>query len=295
MFKLEPSEQPPLTNGSGQAHLASPDPVLSWDALLQDARRGLQHSEAACLDCGDPALATRVQRHVREALGALERLGQMMEWATTHCRHLERGSRDALTALAFMQAELAGIRAGERHARHLALHDALTALPNARYFRERLEHALQHGDGRQTALALLYLDLNGFKAINDAHGHEVGDELLKVVASRLSRVVRSEDMISRLGGDEFACLRQGGMSQQQLIDLALKLNQTIAAPMKLGALRLSVTASIGISQCPADGCNVADLLRHADAAMYSAKREGRCYAFYEAGLGGPSQFAEFRS
>ncbi|MFH7044888.1 diguanylate cyclase [Paucibacter sp. JuS9] len=180
------------------------------------------------------------------------------------------------------QAELAGTQAGERRARHMALHDTLTGLPNRRYFRQRLELALRHDDGTPPpGMAVLFMDLDGFKAINDNHGHQIGDELLRVVASRLSRVVRQGDMISRIGGDEFACVRLDGHSRGQLIQLAVKLHEVVAAPLTLGILKLSIKPSIGISLCPADGQTVTDLLKAADLAMYHAKQQHSGHAFFD--------------
>ncbi|MEH0167419.1 GGDEF domain-containing protein [Roseateles microcysteis] len=180
------------------------------------------------------------------------------------------------------QAELAGTQAGERRARHMALHDTLTGLPNRRYFRQRLELALRHDEGTPPpGMAVLFMDLDGFKAINDNHGHQIGDELLRVVASRLSRVVRQGDMISRIGGDEFACLRLDWHSRGQLIQLAVKLHEVVAAPLTLGILKLSIKPSIGISLCPADGQTVTDLLKAADLAMYHAKQQHSGHAFFD--------------
>ncbi|QPF74519.1 GGDEF domain-containing protein [Roseateles sp. DAIF2] len=170
---------------------------------------------------------------------------------------------------------------GERRARHLALHDALTALPNRRFFIERLTHATALLEaGEPARLAVIYLDLDDFKPVNDAYGHDIGDEMLKVVARRLDRRVRSEDMVSRLGGDEFACLRCGPVSRPELSRLARKLYETIAAPMQIGNLRLRVRPSIGIAVHPADGSTAATLMRSADAAMYAAKRSRAGHVFF---------------
>ncbi|WP_397532951.1 diguanylate cyclase domain-containing protein [Roseateles sp.] len=222
------------------------------------------------------------QSELHSCTQMLEQLrdGLQLEQARLHA--LELQVFDTQVALAQAQAELRGTQDGERQARHQALHDALTQLPNRRFFLERLGHALAHREPGQAPLALLYLDLDKFKPINDDHGHDVGDELLRIVATRLNRVVRSEDMISRLGGDEFACLRACGSTRSQLEELAAKLFDAVAAPMKIGPLQLSVRASIGIALCPADGASVAELIRHADAAMYRAKRERSRYAFFSA-------------
>ena len=183
------------------------------------------------------------------------------------------------TALAQARAELVGTQAGERRARHLALHDSLTSLPNRGHFVERLENALALTAPQRRALGVMYLDLDDFKPINDAHGHAAGDELLRIVAARLSRVMRAEDMVSRLGGDEFGCLLSGLDDRAQLVQLAGKVFDAVSAPCKVGPLRLVVRPSIGIAMCPGDGDTSEVLLHNADAAMYQAKRLGLRHAF----------------
>jgi diguanylate cyclase (GGDEF)-like protein len=180
-----------------------------------------------------------------------------------------------------VRAELEGTRAEESQARHLSRHDGLTALPNAGFFRERIESLLNGKDPQRQAMAVLYIDLDGFKRINDVHGHAVGDEVLRIVAARLARSVRAEDLVGRLGGDEFACLLTQLPSLDQLSQLACKLFDAVALPMKIGSLDLTVRASIGISTYPAHGTTAAKLLNSADAAMYGAKRVGSGYAFCE--------------
>ena len=201
-------------------------------------------------------------------------------WAASS--YLELEVFDAQAALAQARAELAGTQAGERQARHLAAHDALTSLPNRSRFCERLAQALGPQRPAHGRVAVLYIDLDGFKPINDEHGHAVGDEVLRIVAMRMTRAVRADDMVSRLGGDEFACLVTDRLDRAQLTRLAGKLFDAIAAPLTLGELRMAVSPSIGIAVCPEDGDAAADLLRLADAAMYCAKRTRSGFAFHEA-------------
>lgn len=203
-----------------------------------------------------------------------------------------RGTRlQAQRELAALRAELTATRAElqhlrdcERRARHRAEHDGLTSLPNRESFRARLD-ALLAGPA-PPALAVMFLDLDDFKAVNDAHGHAVGDALLCIVAQRLARGLRDSDMVCRLGGDEFACLLSGSMSPAPLAELACALYQRVAAPLSIGALRLRVHLSIGIARCPCDGDSSALLLDAADRAMYDAKRRRSGYAFFgEPGAG----------
>lgn len=212
-----------------------------------------------------------------EALGQLHTL-----FADEVARHdaLKMEVFDAHTALAQARAELRGTQAGERQARHRALHDGLTALPNRSFFMEELTLAL--GATRDPDMAVMYLDLDAFKPINDLHGHAVGDEMLRIVAARLARVMRSQDVVSRLGGDEFACLLKGLSDRERLHQLATEMHNAVSAPCRIGALTLSVRPSIGIACCPADGNSVEDLLNKADAAMYRAKRAGSGHVFFSA-------------
>ena len=128
---------------------------------------------------------------------------------------------------------------------------------------------------------MLYLDLDGFKPINDIYGHATGDELLKIVAARLNQAVRSEDMVSRLGGDEFACLLSDLPSREQLSHMACKLFDAVSAPVKIGQLTLTVRPSIGMAMCHDDGATAEELIKNADVAMYRAKRQQSGYAFFD--------------
>jgi diguanylate cyclase len=184
--------------------------------------------------------------------------------------------------LAKTQAELTGAQEREKRARYLALHDDLTALPNRRFFRECLGLALRGEGARMSPLALLYLDLDGFKALNDLYGHGTGDALLSTVARRLSHALRAEDLVGRLAGDEYACLIRGVSSQERLQQIAATLFHVVSAPFKIGTLELVVRPSIGIAVYPDDGATTDELMEAADSAMYMAKRQKSSYAFFRA-------------
>lgn len=214
-----------------------------------------------------------------DCMVALDQLETKLAAEIERRRLLELEVRTARNALDTARRELIGTQAGERYARHLALHDELTSLPNRSGFLQRLTYQLKHLDAQRPAAALLFLDLDAFKPINDEHGHAVGDEVLRVVGARLYRAVRSDDMMSRLGGDEFACLPAAYLNWEQLSHLAAKLIGVVSAPMRIRTLRLEVHASVGIAIGPTDGTTAETLLRSADAAMYRAKREHTGYAF----------------
>ena len=164
---------------------------------------------------------------------------------------------------------------------HMARHDALTDLPNRTMFRERLEYELKRIK-RGDALAVLCLDLDHFKSVNDTLGHPVGDELLKVVAERLRRCIREPDTIARLGGDEFAIIMTGMHAPTDPVVLAKRIRQAVIKPYILDGHQILADISIGISLAPIDATEPDLLLKNADMALYGAKADGRgTYRFFE--------------
>jgi diguanylate cyclase (GGDEF)-like protein/PAS domain S-box-containing protein len=172
-------------------------------------------------------------------------------------------------------------RKAESNIAHMAHHDALTGLANRVLLRERLETALLsvHRGG---SLAVLYLDLDHFKSINDTLGHSIGDEFLKVIATRLSACVRGSDTVARLGGDEFVILLTGLQEPAEAETLATRVREAIAAPIDLNGHQIVADVSIGISIAPNDATTSEQLLVNADMALYGAKSSGRgTYRFFE--------------
>ncbi|HRX69897.1 MAG: EAL domain-containing protein [Candidatus Competibacteraceae bacterium] len=168
---------------------------------------------------------------------------------------------------------------------YLANYDALTGLPNRYLFQDRLEHALSQADRSGEQLALLFLDLDRFKAINDTFGHDVGDELLKKAARRLMDTVRNSDTVARLGGDEFILLLENVIDSEEVSHVAGKVLARMNQPFHLSGRDLFVSASIGIALYPGDASDVHTLLKHADTAMYQAKEQGRAaYRFFTSEL-----------
>lgn len=160
-------------------------------------------------------------------------------------------------------------------AKRLSYYDALTGLPNRQLFTNRAAQAIQQAQSNGSKVALLLLDLDHFKSINDSLGHSVGDAILKCVAERLASSVRPQDTVSRPGGDEFVILLPQVVRLEAIGDLCEQLLRTLASPMQIGEKRYSITTSIGVSIYPEDSTDLEALYSHADAAMYQAKREGR--------------------
>jgi len=163
---------------------------------------------------------------------------------------------------------------------HRALHDPLTDLANRTLFFDRLQQSIHSARREQSQVALVMLDLDGFKAINDAYGHVIGDDVLRKLSERLRRGLRATDTAARLGGDEFALILPR-VSNRTAVDRMVRRRLAIAQePLIAGRRKINVRVSAGIAIHPDDGRDADILLRHADAAMYSAKREGRTLVFH---------------
>jgi len=181
--------------------------------------------------------------------------------------------------------DLTARKHAEARIQYLAHHDMLTGLPNRAYLTERLTTILALARRHGTLVAIMFIDLDNFKTVNDTLGHHVGDVLLKQVAVRIKEVLREADLVSRLGGDEFLVILADFATPEDAGKVAQKLLQVISAPIMLEAQQICAAASIGISVFPRDGDNADDLIRRADAAMYSAKNHGRGHSrFYTPGL-----------
>ena len=159
--------------------------------------------------------------------------------------------------------------------KELALHDALTGLPNRRLLLDRLITLLLHAKRAQRRIAVMYLDLDGFKAVNDQYGHDVGDKLLIMAAERLRFAAREEDTIARLGGDEFMVVIGDIAEIGDIHRPATNIIRELSEPYLIDNIRVSVTASVGISFYPDDGVDVDVLIRRADTALYQAKHAGK--------------------
>ena len=158
---------------------------------------------------------------------------------------------------------------------HLALHDPLTDLPNRRLLWDRLEHALSRAAREGTAVAVLYLDLEGFKAVNDEFGHEAGDGLLVAVAGRLRGCLREADTAARLGGDEFAMVLEGVRGEGEALAFAERLAGALGEPFSVGEVERILSASMGMALSTPPHEHPEELLGLADLAMYRSKREGK--------------------
>jgi len=173
----------------------------------------------------------------------------------------------------------------EERIQYLATHDGLTGLPNRTMFSQLLNLALETARRYRRKFAVLFIDLDRFKVINDSLGHEAGDTLLQETATRLKKVLRSSDIVARLGGDEFVVLLQEVKGAEQVAAAARKILSAVIKPMQILGQECRVTASIGVSMFPADAADEQSLMKNADIAMYLAKEEGKNnFQFYSKGL-----------
>lgn len=218
-------------------------------------------------------IATKRSLH-RDSAGNVFLVGVIRD--ITDRKRLENELRQTASDLLRSNNEL---RMAEGRLRQLAYHDALTGLPNREMFRQRFEQALGWADRNQRLVALLFIDLDGFKQINDTLGHDVGDQLLQAVARRLTGCLRSSDVVARLGGDEFTVLLPAIPTAQDASRVAEKILATLSQSFMFSDREVAVTASVGISIYPLHSQDADELMKQADIAMYQSKEAGKnCYA-----------------
>ncbi|MBF2026145.1 MAG: CHASE2 domain-containing protein [Oscillatoriales cyanobacterium C42_A2020_001] len=241
-----------------------------YDELVFSTRETHQNEEFFT-DSNGTTRYIEIKRSLhQDAAGNLFLVGILRD--ITERKRMEEDLKRTATELIRSNAEL---QKSATQLNHLANHDSLTGLPNRKLFYERLEQAIAWAVDQQQLVGLLFLDLDGFKQINDSMGHDVGDALLKAVARRLSGCLRGSDTVSRLGGDEFTVILPGIPSAQDAARVAEKVLGTLAQPFKVEGHEILVTSSIGISLYPQNAGDVETLIKEADNAMYHAKQQGK--------------------
>jgi diguanylate cyclase (GGDEF)-like protein len=220
--------------------------------------------------------ALRTGEPRREVIVCIESGGGQV-WASINVQPLLRPGEDKPHGAVASITDITERRRAERELEHLAYHDRLTGLPNRTLLEEHLGVALARAGRHGHGVALLFLDLDDFKLVNDGFGHAAGDELLRDVAKRLQAVTRATDLLARQGGDEFLLLVTdlGDDADALAASVAGKLETALQEPFQLAGTSLDVRASIGVSIFPRDAEDAEALMRHADAAMYQAKNAGR--------------------
>jgi diguanylate cyclase (GGDEF)-like protein len=194
--------------------------------------------------------------------------------------HLETALTQSQLALASTEAALTAAHLAAHEARIRSLHDSLTGLPNRELFDDRLAKAIALAHRHNWTLAVMFLDLDQFKSINDDYGHAAGDAVLKKIAERLLKRARDEDTVCRTGGDEFLYLLMNPGAKEHVESIAGSVLRGIAQPLAVGDLEFVVKPSIGIAIYPSDGSSGNELIKNADAAMYRAKKHPRGFVLF---------------
>ena len=234
--------------------------------------------------------STAVESKVQECADDLQEVTETLAQGIDDLAQTEIALTESREILADTQAALAVSQEEERDARRRALHDSMTGLPNRDLFDDRLSNAISLAQRHDWTLAVMFLDLDGFKQINDTHGHAAGDSVLKEVAGRLTLHSRDEDTVCRNGGDEFLYLLVNPRGRENIERIAGLVSANIAKPIAVGNSQFVVNASIGVAVYPADGATGDELVKCADTAMYSAKKRGGGAAFFD-GVGKESASA----
>ena len=220
---------------------------------------------------------------VNSALDKIEAVARKLEDASERLAALNRALQIGIRDRTMVDYQLAAAVEQQEGFRNSALHDHLTGLPNRVLFRDRLEHGIAQAKRHRWILAVMFVDLDNFKSINDMYVHQAGDAVLHIVATRLAQNTRNEDTVSRYGGDEFLYLMTPLHEQKDIAMIAAKVLMAIQAPcdVRVGdvIVNLCLEASIGISVFPKDGASAAALIQRADDAMYGAKENKSGFAF----------------
>ena len=244
-----------------------------------------QHVLSLFAETDAPALARRAQCRSQDLPPeefSVRATGGILVPVELCCRTIEFGGKSA-TAVALR--DLTSRKRDEARIRHLALHDALTDLPNRYLLEQRLQHAFDAATRDGDGVAVVYLDLDRFKPVNDLHGHAVGDALLVQVAKRMRAEMRPADTLARVGGDEFVAVLTGARSPEHVAEVASRLIEGLRRPFAIEDRRVEIGASAGVALYPSDGGTAETLLRAADTALYRVKDEGRgTLRFFEASM-----------
>ena len=260
-----------------------PSPVFDLNSIALPApgqmseQRGIARVQWVPVEAGIPLGWLRLEIGNTEANDALQELQNQ----TTLVATLASALLGLLLILvlqrtySLMKAREAELQQAHDALESVAHYDALTQLPNRRLFMDHLRQAVANSDRHGHPLAVCFLDLDGFKQVNDQYGHDTGDELLCQVARRLEEGVRANETVARLGGDEFVILLAGFGDLASCEEILQRLLTEVGRPVQIGAHSVQVQASIGVALYPSQGSSAGSLLEHADQAMYRAKRAGK--------------------
>ena len=209
---------------------------------------------------------------IQEALTQSEKIEEKVQECAEDLHVVNTALAEEITERKKLEQQLVDSEAEEEKNRYLAYHDATTGLANRTLFNDRLDQALVQAERHARSFAIMFIDLDKFKHINDTYGHDIGDKVLHSVGERLQACVRDEDTVSRIGGDEFLCLLMEVEEEASVASIADSMVEKCAQPCEIQDLSLIVKPSIGIAIYPRDGTTSEMLIKNADAAMYKAKQ-----------------------
>lgn len=255
---------------------ACADEVSAANAAVQQT---IAHGAATLSAPKALAQGRQVEHQIKQVAVDLQQVAQTLAQGIEELEQLEAARSRTSIALVESSAALAATRKAAKEARQRALHDSRTGLPNRDLFNARLQQAMFMAKRHGWTLALMFVDLDGFKCINDRQGHAAGDKVLRAIAARLSQHARKEDIVCRNGGDEFLYLLVNPQGTDNIERIARNILHRIAQPLPVGDLQFVVQASIGIALYPDSAMSAEALIGLADSAMYRAKRDGTGYAF----------------
>lgn len=261
-----------LTNVLGQSEQVK-DLVVEAAEELSSVNTALKQELAA------PEPLPGVENALRKSEAVEDKVQEASEKLSVVNRELKKEVKERH----ILEGQLAAVTEQGEADRHAALHDVLTGLPNRTLFNDRLEHGIAQARRHCWTLAVMFFDLDNFKTVNDTHGHDAGDSVLRTIATRLKEGTRSDDTVSRFGGDEFLYLLMEIRDEQNAASIAKKIIAAIQAPCDVSigdrTVRLTVEVSVGIAVFPTGGETVDALIKSADTAMYQAKRTKSGYSF----------------
>ena len=217
---------------------------------------------------------------IQEALTQSEKIEEKVQECAEDLHVVNTALAEEITERKKLEQQLVDSEAEEEKNRYLAYHDATTGLANRTLFNDRLDQALVQAERHARSFAIMFIDLDKFKNINDTYGHDIGDKVLHTVGERLQACVRDEDTVSRIGGDEFLCLLMEVEEEASVASIADSMVEKCAQPCEIQDLSLIVKPSIGIAIYPRDGTSSETLIKNADAAMYKAKQGKGGYFFF---------------
>lgn len=253
--------------------------AVDLSTTTQNMEAGVAQGATLLATLATLAQTGKMDGKVREWVEELHGVNEALTQGMNDLKRTEVALEESRKSLEESQQALANALEEIKQVRDLALHDALTGLPNRELFNDRLGYAIALAHRRDWNLAVMFVDLDGFKGINDSLGHAAGDEVLTRTAKRLTKKLRFADTVSRYGGDEFVLLLMNPQAHSNIQRIAEEVLAELAEPFMFGDQELTIRASLGVSVYPDHSQDSAELIQKADAAMYVAKKAGGRVAF----------------